>query len=101
MNDKSKTLLPTDNVFVTLTQNGKNILNLYRNNFSSISDIVKFVYMFAKGSFGITILNIRNQSQGWCCNVPLMFSYQKDGVMKKVCEKENTTPRQCELPFAW
>lgn len=97
----TRTILPTDDIFITLVQNGKNILNIYHNNFSDIAEIVKMVYSYAKECTGIALLSVRNKSQGWCFNVPLMFTSSKLATSATGKFVKRQKIRQCELPFDW
>lgn len=99
--DTNKTLLRTDNVFLTLSQNGKNILSIYRGDFGCIADILKYVYEIATGCFGIANLCVRNQNQGWKFNVPLMFSAHKITKMSVPRRNKKAKYIQQELPFSW
>lgn len=69
----ANTLSPSDRIFVTLTQNGREILNMRASNFSSMQEIMKSAAQFPKPSGGITFLSVRNQTQGWRQTMPLLF----------------------------
>ena len=71
------TLLSTDRIFVTLSQNGKEILNLSGSNFDGIPAVVRSVASAASGCKGMTTLRVRNISQGWSHSVPVMFTARR------------------------
>lgn len=97
----NRTILPTDNIFVTLLQNGKNVFNLCQSNFTNMTEIVKMVYGLAKNCAGVAILGVRNQNQGWSCSIPLMFFAPKSTKPTGSKISQNRKPRQSELPFVW
>ena len=101
MCDNNKKVFPGDNIFVCLTQNGKSLLNLYGNEFAGISEIVKFAYLKAKHCFGIATLNVRNQSQGWSYNIPLMLNKHNSYSSAITSSQTNNSANQRELPFVW
>ena len=101
MCDNNKKVFPGYNIFVCLTQNGKSLLNLYGNEFAGISEIVKFAYLKAKHCFGIATLNVRNQSQGWSYNIPLMLNKHNSYSTAITSSLTNNSANQRELPFVW
>ena len=122
MCDNNKRVSPGDNMFVVLTCNGRSVFSIYCNEFGSFAEIVRCVYRRANDCSGLATLSVRNQSQGWSCNIPLVFptshtnfhgfvpplAYSRQGhATERVAhiasaeKRVSQQPRQCELPFVW
>ena len=76
MLNQSKTFKPTDRIFATLTSGGRTVVNIYKDNFRSLGDVIGLIYSLASSHIGPSRLNVRNQSQGWSIDMPLLFNSQ-------------------------
>lgn len=61
----NNTLTLGDNVFASLTVDGRSIASINSTRFSSINDIISLIYHLAGRFAGSAKLTIRNQSRGW------------------------------------
>lgn len=71
MNKTRTSLSTSDQIFATLEVGGKVMASVSKNNFSSIEDIVRFIYSVAGRFMGLARLSIRNKTQGWTMNMAL------------------------------
>ncbi len=71
MNNNATSLSINDLIFATLEVGGKTMASVSKTNFSSIDDIVRFIYAIAGRFMGLARLNIRNKTQGWTMNLAL------------------------------
>lgn len=74
MNHNATSLSINDQIFATLEVGGKTVASISKSNFSSINDIVRFIYAMAGRFMGLARLNIRNKTQGWSMNLALASS---------------------------
>lgn len=54
-----------DQVFVTLEVDGNILASVYRKDFGSIDDVVRFMRSIVGSFAGLAKLTIRNKTQGW------------------------------------
>lgn len=114
MCNQGRNITAGDTIFVNLMQNGKGIFTFCSREFSSFAELVKCVYGMARNCAGMAIMEVRNQSQGWSCRVPLMLVTHGSGNSNRLAlaphknvtlNNTHTTgathPRQQELPFLW
>lgn len=102
MSVNQRKIMAGDTVFVSLVQNGRSVLALCSREFSSFAELVKKVYGMARGCLGVAIMDVRNQSQGWSCRVPLMLAASKPVASQPVQRSSHSKhPHQQEIPFAW
>lgn len=59
------TISTSDQIMAQLEINGRVLVRLSRNNFSSIDEVVGLAYALAGRFMGLARLTIRNKSQGW------------------------------------
>ena len=71
MNKTRTSLSTSDQIFATLEVGGKVMASVSKSNFSSIEDIVRFIYSVAGRFMGLARLSIRNKTQGWTMNMAL------------------------------
>lgn len=71
MNYNATSLSITDEILASLEVGGKTVASISKSNFSSINDIVRFIYAMAGRFMGLARLNIRNKTQGWSMNLAL------------------------------
>ena len=71
MNTNSTSLSIGDQIFATLEVGGKTVASVYKTNFATINDIVRFVGAVAGRFMGLARLHIRNKTQGWTMNLSL------------------------------
>ena len=71
MSNTSTTLSTSDQIFATLEVGGKIMASVSKNNFSTINDVVRFIYSIAGRFMGLARLSIRNMTQGWTMNLAL------------------------------
>ena len=100
MSDNQRKIQSGDTVFVSLVQNGRSVLALCSREFGSFAELVKKVYAMAHGCLGMAIMDVRNQSQGWSCRVPLMLAARQQPVAREPRRTGCRKPRQQELPSA-
>lgn len=71
MSNTRTTLSTSDQIFATLEVGGKVMASVSKSNFSSVEDIVRFIYSIAGRFMGLARLSIRNKTQGWTMNLAL------------------------------
>ncbi len=114
MCDKGRNITAGDTIFVNLIQNGKGIFTFCSREFRSFSELVKCVYGMTRNYAGMAIMEVRNQSQGWSCRVPLILvAHRSVNSSRLALVSHNNVsashsraamskhPRQQELPFSW
>ena len=114
MCNQGKNITAGDTVFVNLIQNCKGVFTFCSREFRSFTDLVKCVYGMARNCAGMAIMEVRNQSQGWSCRMPLMLVAHQEGntgglalvSYNNVSASHSRAaiskhPRQQELPFSW
>lgn len=60
-----------DEVFATLECNGRILANVRATQFSSVDEVVGYIYATAGAFSGLGRLTVRNRTQGWCQMVPV------------------------------
>lgn len=60
-----------DQILATLTCNGKVLARISQSNFSSLSQIVRFITRLAGRFMGMARLTVRNKTQGWSRDIAL------------------------------
>ena len=74
MNKIERNINYGDYILATVSERGKVIAKVNQTDFSSISEImVSLRKQPEKGYHGMTQLFIRNFTQGWCINSPLLL----------------------------
>ncbi len=73
-----------DILFATVSQRGTTILSLQLSGLTSIKEILKYLRATITDCMGMVTLKLRNGSQGWTLNQPLLLG---DGQMSK-CNNE-------------
>ena len=114
MCNQGRNITAGDTIFVNLIQNGKGVFTFCSREFRSFTDLVKCVYGMARNCAGMAIMEVRNQSQGWSCRVPLMLvAHRSVNSSRLALVSHNnvtmynthtagaTRPHQQELPFMW
>lgn len=71
MSNTRTSLSTSDQIFATLEVGGKVMASVSKSNFSSVDDIVRFIYSMAGRFMGLARLSIRNKTQGWTMNLAL------------------------------
>ncbi len=71
MSNTRTSLSTSDQIFATLEVGGKVMASVSKSNFSSVEDIVRFIYSMAGRFMGLARLSIRNKTQGWTMNLAL------------------------------
>ena len=71
MSNTRTSLSTSDQIFATLEVGGKIMASVSKSNFSSIDDVVRFIYSIAGRFMGLARLSIRNKTQGWTMNMAL------------------------------
>lgn len=74
MCSKERKISPNDYLFISISKNGNKLVDIYQNNFESVAGIIKTVSRNISNCTGMTMLCVRNQSQGWSFDMPLVFS---------------------------
>lgn len=65
------TILPSDIIFATIRQRGQILTTLRLSGITSLSEIVSGLKGIARG---ITTIDLRNGSQGWCRRHTVMIA---------------------------
>ena len=71
MAGRERAMAQSDNVFVRVISDGREMMNFRKSGYASISDVIATVSRMASGLWGLAKLIIRNQSRGWSVEVPL------------------------------
>lgn len=66
-------ITPLDRLFITVKQNGISRLFTELTGVTSFSDIVSFTRSQLPGITGLTVINIRNSSEGWSTSQSVLF----------------------------
>ncbi|MGN0213633.1 MAG: hypothetical protein ACI4AH_02360 [Muribaculaceae bacterium] len=61
----------TDYIYASLTIDGRTVASFNRQNFNSISEVIKLMYHIAGQFAGMARMLVRNQSKGWSTVLPL------------------------------
>jgi len=67
------TINTSDIIFATLFQHGRQVVTLRLSGLSSFSDIIRQVRRASAGCIGLVTLHLRNCTQGWSGNRPIMM----------------------------
>ncbi len=98
MSTINKSLNRADNIFATLTLQGKTLVTLYRNQFNSITEIINAIKEIFPGLEGLGQLSIRNQTQGWNADLCLLFKSNKNKTNLNIVPPHDG--RQYLIPWA-
>ncbi|MGM9804396.1 MAG: hypothetical protein ACI308_09500 [Muribaculaceae bacterium] len=88
----------SDNIFASLTIDGRPVASINRSNFCSLSEVVKLMYHIAGQFAGMARLLIRNQSQGWSTTLPLS-SNKPASKLSKTPSKPTAVNGQYLIPW--
>ena len=70
---KKNTFAQGDRIYATLTLQGNKIAEIQNNNITGIDDVIRRLKKLANQYSGISKIYIRNMTQGWATQVPLML----------------------------
>lgn len=94
-----KSLDRADNIFASLSIHGQTLVSFYRNQFSSVAEIVAAIKAAANGLQGLAQVSIRNQSQGWKIDLCILFKHHpKEKAMHSAIPPHEG--RQYLIPWA-
>lgn len=65
---------PTDVIFATIRQRGTVLANLRLSGISSLADVIRQLPSAVAGLMGLTVIELRNGTQGWQQRHTLMLS---------------------------
>lgn len=71
MNKQFNKLSKGDNIYATLTIDGRTVVSVNDNNFASMRDVISNVVRMAGKFVGMARLLVRNQTEGWNITMPL------------------------------
>lgn len=67
-------ILSSDIIYATVKQYGRTIHTLQMSGVSSYGEVLERVRMAVSGAMGVTTIDVRNGSQGWCERRSVMLS---------------------------
>jgi len=74
------TILPSDTLFATIRQQGNTVANIKLNGITSMADIVRHIKNSLANLAGLTVIDLRNSSQGWHKRHTIILTTQHDAA---------------------
>lgn len=69
-----------DIIFATVSQRGNIIVSLKMTGLTSIRDLLELLNKTINGYMGMVMLKLRNKSQGWSLNQPIMMGRKASSI---------------------